>query len=53
MTDIDGIPQSSQKPGVAYHDPLVPGAPGHGDILVGQDQEFVVWGVVCWSIHKV
>ncbi len=29
------------------------GAPGHGDILVGQDQEFVVWGVVCWSIHKV
>jgi aminobenzoyl-glutamate utilization protein B len=30
-SDIDGIPQSSQKPGVAYHDPLVPGAPGHGE----------------------
>ncbi len=30
-SDIDGIPQSSQKPGVAYHDPLVEGAPGHGE----------------------
>ena len=30
-TDVDGIPQSSQKPGVAYRDPLVPGAPGHGE----------------------
>src|SRR5262249_39869226 len=31
ITDIDDIPQASQKPGVAYHDPLVPGAPGHGE----------------------
>ena len=30
-SDIDGIPQGSQKPGVAYHDPLVDGAPGHGE----------------------
>lgn len=30
-SDVDGIPQSSQKPGVAYHDPLVEGAPGHGE----------------------
>ena len=30
-SDIDGIPQASQKPGVAYHDPLVVGAPGHGE----------------------
>jgi aminobenzoyl-glutamate utilization protein B len=30
-SDIDGIPKSSQKPGVAYRDPLVPGAPGHGE----------------------
>ena len=30
-SDIDGIPQSSQKPGVAYRDPLVEGAPGHGE----------------------
>ena len=30
-SDIDGIPQSSQKPGVAYREPLVEGAPGHGE----------------------
>lgn len=30
-TDIDGIPKSSQKPGVAYPEPLVEGAPGHGE----------------------
>ena len=30
-TDIDGIPQASQNPGVAYRDPLVEGAPGHGE----------------------
>jgi len=30
-SDLDCIPQASQKPGVAYHDPIVPGAPGHGE----------------------
>src|SRR6185437_9875706 len=30
-SDIDDIPQANQKPGVAYKDPLVPGAPGHGE----------------------
>ena len=30
-TDIDGIPQASQKPGVAYRDPIIKGAPGHGE----------------------
>ena len=30
-SDIDGIPQASQKPGVAYAAPIVPGAPGHGE----------------------
>ncbi len=30
-SDIDDIPQASQKPGVAYHDPLIEGAPGHGE----------------------
>jgi aminobenzoyl-glutamate utilization protein B len=30
-SDIDGIPQASQKPGVAYHDPMVEGGPGHGE----------------------
>jgi aminobenzoyl-glutamate utilization protein B len=30
-SDIDCIPQTSQKPGVAYRDPIVEGAPGHGE----------------------
>jgi aminobenzoyl-glutamate utilization protein B len=30
-TDVDGIPKASQKPGVAYKDPLIEGAPGHGE----------------------
>ncbi len=31
ITDIDCIPRATQKPGVAYHDPIVEGAPGHGE----------------------
>lgn len=30
-SDIDCIPKASQKPGVAYKDPIVEGAPGHGE----------------------
>ena len=30
-SDIDDIPQASQKPGVAYREPLIAGAPGHGE----------------------
>src|ERR1700710_2445935 len=30
-SDIDDIPQASQKPGVGYHDPIIAGAPGHGE----------------------
>jgi aminobenzoyl-glutamate utilization protein B len=30
-SDIDDIPQASQKPGVGYHDPMIAGAPGHGE----------------------
>jgi aminobenzoyl-glutamate utilization protein B len=30
-SDLDGIPQASQIPGVACHLALVPGAPGHGE----------------------
>ncbi|HEV2272724.1 MAG TPA: hypothetical protein VGR96_01090 [Acidobacteriaceae bacterium] len=30
-SDLDCVPQASQKPGVAYHDPIVAGAPGHGE----------------------
>lgn len=31
ITDIDCIPRASQKPGVAYHDPIIENAPGHGE----------------------
>ncbi len=30
-SDIDDIPQASQKPGVGWHDPIIQGAPGHGE----------------------
>ena len=30
-SDLDCIPKASQKPGVAYKDPIVDGAPGHGE----------------------
>ena len=30
-SDIDCIPKASQKPGVAYHDPIIEDAPGHGE----------------------
>jgi aminobenzoyl-glutamate utilization protein B len=30
-SDVDGIPKSSQMPGVAYRKPIIEGAPGHGE----------------------
>lgn len=30
-SDIDCIPKASQKPGVAYKDPIIEGGPGHGE----------------------
>ena len=30
-SDVDGIPQASNKPGVGYRDPMIEGAPGHGE----------------------
>ena len=30
-SDVDCIPKASQFPGVAYHKPMVEGAPGHGE----------------------
>jgi len=30
-SDIDDIPQASQKPGVGYKSPIIEGAPGHGE----------------------
>ncbi len=31
MADIDGLPETSQKPGVAYQAPLIENGPGHGE----------------------
>src|SRR5213075_49520 len=31
ITYIDCIPRASQKPGVAWHEPIIEGAPGHGE----------------------
>ena len=30
-SDVDGIPQATNKPGVGYRDPMIAGAPGHGE----------------------
>ena len=30
-SDVDCIPKASQYPGVAYHKPIIEGAPGHGE----------------------
>ena len=30
-SDVDGIPQASQKPGVGYRDPMIAAGPGHGE----------------------
>ncbi|MEE8245600.1 MAG: amidohydrolase [Pseudomonadales bacterium] len=30
-SDVDGIPKASQLPGVAYRQPMIEGAPGHGE----------------------
>ncbi len=30
-SDLDCIPKASQHPGVAYHNPVIDGAPGHGE----------------------
>ena len=31
MGDIDGLPETSQKPGVPWHEPLIVNGPGHGE----------------------
>ena len=30
-SDVDGIPKANQKPGIPWREPLVAGAPGHGE----------------------
>ena len=49
-TDIDGIPKASQKPGVAYPDPLIVGAPGHGE---GHNSGMAVNIVGALAVKKV
>jgi aminobenzoyl-glutamate utilization protein B len=31
MGDIDGLPETSQKPGIPWHEPLIENGPGHGE----------------------
>ncbi len=31
MADIDGLPETSQKPGIPRREPLIDGGPGHGE----------------------
>ncbi len=31
MADIDGLPETSQTPGIPWHQPQVEGGPGHGE----------------------
>lgn len=49
-SDIDGIPKASQKPGVAYHDPIIEGAPGHGE---GHNSGNVVNIIAALAVKKV
>lgn len=50
MGDIDGLPETSQKPGVAYHDPLIPGGPGHGE---GHNSAPAVDAVAAIAVKRV
>jgi aminobenzoyl-glutamate utilization protein B len=49
-SDIDGIPQANQKPGVAYRDALVAGAPGHGE---GHNSGQAVNIVAAFALKKI
>jgi aminobenzoyl-glutamate utilization protein B len=49
-SDIDGIPQANQKPGVAYREPLVAGAPGHGE---GHNSGQAVNIVAAFALKKI
>jgi len=49
ITDIDCIPRASQKPGVAYHSPIVEGAPGHGEGHNSGMAVNVTAAMFCWA----
>ncbi|MBL8205075.1 MAG: amidohydrolase [Blastocatellia bacterium] len=50
ITDIDCIPRASQKPGVAYHDPILKDAPGHGE---GHNSGMAVNTVAALALKKL
>ena len=49
-SDIDGIPKASQYPGVAYHKPIIEGAPGHGE---GHNSGLPVVITAALSVKKI
>jgi aminobenzoyl-glutamate utilization protein B len=49
-SDIDCVPQASQKPGIAYHDPIIEGAPGHGE---GHNSGQVVNIIAALAVKRV
>lgn len=49
-TDIDCIPKASQKPGIPWHEPLVDGAPGHGE---GHNSGQAVNVVAALSVQEI
>src|SRR4029078_1145908 len=49
-SDIDCIPQASNKPGVAYHDPMIEGAPGHG---AGQNSGMPLQIAAALAVKKI
>jgi aminobenzoyl-glutamate utilization protein B len=50
MADIDGLPETSQKPGVAYHDPLIAGGPGHGE---GHNSGQAVQAIAAIAVKRI
>ena len=49
-SDIDDIPQASQKPGVAWHEPMIEGAPGHGE---GHNSGFPLNIIAALAVKKI
>jgi len=49
-SDIDCIPKASQKPGIPWHEPLVEGAPGHGE---GHNSGQAVNVVAALSVQEI
>ena len=49
-SDVDCIPKASQYPGVAYHKPMVEGAPGHGE---GHNSGIPVIITAAISVQKI